>query len=317
MTRYVIIRVHCFLVIGLSALFANSNELGQDGDGEKYPFVAQEVGNSFRHNMCLGLAGAIECLEQGTEVQGVESSVDLAARVYKELTESDNEFVYKSTLLLRNESKVPICSKAALDELGFLIQDEYVNTVKTKLLHEQVDNPDPDTPEGRAVLESRKKYVDLLQQSRNKITSKKELKDLFTVGQEDGLVALAAWGVRFFEKGPPQTIIDKHQLQIDPATGAYPWVPSAHSFLLTYDEEEDQIYVFDSDDPDGKWPVTVEGYGSSLRIRWRIDDHMGNGPSHQSYDNVQLLATFLADLSDIVDGDNSDSTSDPTKTNEP
>jgi len=311
MTPSMSFRVHYFLtfVVAFPILVASSHARAEEGGGEvEYPFVAQKARNSLDRFMCAGLAGGIECLEEGTEVEGVESSEDLAGRLWNELSDSDyedDEFVYYSHLRLRDAATVPVCSKAAMEEIGFLIQEEYSHTVRTKLWQVQVEYPDPNTPEGRVLLETRQKYLDLRDKEQdNQITNEADLKDLCNDEDEDGLVALSGRGQRFFENGPPPKLIDKYKLKIDPLTGKYPAaVPSLHAFLLTYDEVDNLFYVYDSDDPDGKWPVTVQGSGNRFMIHWRIDDHMGNGPSQQMYYDVRPLDQLIRDTRDIVEGD--------------
>ncbi len=228
---------------------------GEEGDAaEKYPFIAQQAGNDPDHYFCAGLAGSIECLEEGMQVEGVESAEDLAGRLWNRLTGLDNEpLVYRRHVRLRDGTEVPVCSKAALEEIGVLVQDEYAHTVKTKLWQEQAGQPDPQTPDGRALLETRQKYLNLLyKKQENQITSRQELRDLLRE-DSDGLVALTGRGRRSFHNGAPRKVAAKRQLKIDPKTGKYPsLVPSNHAFLVVYDEDEKQFYVYDSDDADGK-----------------------------------------------------------------
>jgi hypothetical protein len=273
-------------------------------DEATYRFVAQETSNSFDRYLCVGLAGAIECLEDGISVEGIETSTDMADRLWNKLTGATNEeFVYREYLQLRDGARTPICSKTAIKEIGLLIQEKYEQTVNE--LWQVGVEPDPNTTEGRLLLQKRKNYSD---GCKNKLTSERALKDLLG-GDKDGLMAFSGRGHRYFTHGPPQKLIDKYNLKIDPRTGRYAPVPSWHAFLLTYDQDEGLLYVYDSDDPDRKWLVSVKDNENRFLIEWQIDDHLGNGPSRQSYFEASPLTEWLADVRDIAEGDG-----EPTKT---
>ena len=305
MTASVSSRIHCLLLMAFPFVVSATNSVTRGEEGV-YRFVAQKVPNTLGRYLCVGLAGCIESLEEGTEVEGVEPSRDLADRLWSKLTDSKEKVVYRKHLRLRDGTKVSICSRAAIEELGLLIQERYEQTVNR--LWQVGVKPDPNTTEGRVLLKTRQEYLDCFD---NQVASKQELKNLIN-DDEDGLVALAGRGHRYFESGPPHKLIDKYNLKVDPKTGRYPAVPSRHAFLLTYDQDEDLFYVYDSDDPDRKWLVFVNGNEDRFVIDWQIDDHMGNGPSRQFYFNVRPLARLLADVRDIAEaGDR------PTKLIEP
>lgn len=301
MTWIVFCRVHrwlaCAFACFITLTMAHSRAEEHKGS-QQFRFVAQKAGNSFDHYICLGLAGGIECLEEGTEIEGVESSEKLASRLWKELTHPvDDAFAYCRNLRLRDGTEVPTCSKAAIEEIGNLIQEKFEHTVKTRLWKVGVE-PDPNSPEGRVLLETRQKYVDL--QYRNAVSSDLALKALFK-NDNDGLIALSGWGTRYFVNGPPQRLVDKYHLKIDPKTGKYPAVRSNHAFLVQHNEDDDAFYVYDSDDPDRRWLLVIDGTGDRFVISWQIHDHMGNGPSHQFYYHVKPLDEYLGEIRDIVD----------------
>ena len=147
------------LVFAALLLLASSQLSAED----RYPFVAQHAGNNFDSYICAGLVCGIACLEEGVETEGVEFSQDLARRLWKSATDPVSKrvkFGYFSNLRLRNGATVPICSKVAIEEIGFLVQAEYKKLVDEKLW--QVDVvADSATPEGRAVLKARQEYLDL------------------------------------------------------------------------------------------------------------------------------------------------------------
>ena len=88
-----------------------------------------------------------------------------------------------------------------------------------------------------------------------------------------------------------------------------------------------EFYAYDSDDPDGKWLVTVEGNGicpvrewrihscEGFRIHWRIEDHLGNGPTRQTYCNVRPLKKKLRHIRQLIE-DNLAGAEEDTKANE-
>lgn len=307
--------------LGVSALAGNACSNAGEGESKNaYPFIAQEAGNSPDHYICAGLAGAVECLGEGTEIEGLESSEALAARLWDELAgpDEDGGLKYFTHLGLRDGTEVPVCSKAAIEEIGLLIQEKCESAAK-KIWQKEMSHPDPRTPKGRSLLKNRQEYSELVYGKHlDKITNEDQLRELINE-DEDGVVAVGAWGQRFFYEGVPLNIVERKNLQVDPRTGDYPaTVTSAHSFLITYDENQDQLFVYDSDDPDGKWPMCVEGKGfcpvagrarhqcNGFRITWRIDDHMGHGPTHQTYCNILPLKDFLRRLRSLADGDEDD-----------
>ncbi|MEQ1826516.1 MAG: hypothetical protein ABL921_11250 [Pirellula sp.] len=299
---------HIRLALGvvLQILFASSFSFVPVEEGTKgYSFVSQEAENGIDDKKCFGLASGIECLEEGTEVEGVESSDELASRVWRKLTDSDDhrEFLYRREIKLRNSMIVPVCSKTAIEEIGQLIQEKYKHLVSTQLWQDQID-PDPNTRDGRILLETREKYLEIFDiRHPNKISSEKQLKELFAK-DKDGLVALTASGERIYEKGPPQEVIDRLKLKIDPVTNQYPLaVPSNHAFLLTYIKEKDCFFVYDSNDPRDKWQVTTGGSGDRFNISWRLNDHLGRGPTDQTYYNIRPLDEILRSIKNIVTGD--------------
>ncbi len=298
----VLIRVYACTAIGVLSAIATSVVLAE----QQYPFVAQQAGNRFDSYICAGLACSIESLEEGTAVEGVETAVELVFRLWRHVTDSNTEerkLVYHSSLRLRDGSTVPICSKSAIEEIGFLLQQEYKRLVNDKLWQVGLD-ADPLTPDGSTLLETRQKYLDIIETGQDySITSLDSLKRLFNDSNDkDGLIALSGRGHRFFEKGTPQKVLDDHKLSIEPGSkGRSLWVPSNHAFLITHDKNRDRFFVYDPDDPDGKWPLTADGEGATFRMRWRIDDHMGNGPSHQAYADVRPLGVFLRDIRAIAE----------------
>ena len=92
--------------------------------GTEYVFTGQQACNSRDRNMCFGLASCIECLEDGTEKEGMESSASLAARIWSEFSDpnENREFEYFRQLQLQDNERVPIRSKAALEEVGAKVE---------------------------------------------------------------------------------------------------------------------------------------------------------------------------------------------------
>ena len=286
--------------INLSALIAFSANAQS-----KYEFVVQRAENSFDHYRCAGLAGAIECLEEGVLVEGVESSGVLAGRILTRISRNTDklaQFEYHRDIRLSTGKLAPIRSKTAIEEIGSLVQEMLMKRIDGVL--QNGADLEIGSAKAHALLQTRKKYSELFYVAQT-YTVRSEMSLRKTLSQDkDDLIAFCGTGYRFFESGTPEKV--KGQLKL---RGYYeevnnPWVRSNHAFLLNCVEGEDRLYVYDSDDPKTRWPVTIEGEGRSFRISWRIDDHMGNGPSQQVYYNIQPLEKFVQSVISIVQVDN-------------
>jgi len=153
------IQIRLSLVIAQFAMIACCGKTDDDvGAKSIYPFVGQSAENTSERYICLGLAGSIACLEESTEVEGVESSEDLASRIWSYLTDPkvrDEEFKYHSETQLLNGMVTRSCSKAAIHEIGLLVQKKYGHLRDIRLWVKEVRDPDPLTFEGRVILEKR------------------------------------------------------------------------------------------------------------------------------------------------------------------
>lgn len=295
MTRFLHLLTGTF--IAMAAMFQPAPSCAlADEDAREYPFVRLNCGNQNDRMVCFGLAGLIAGLEEATEIDGETSVEKLAKRIWMNLRDPEEILSYSRYTRLRDGMRVPTCSKSAVRELALLLQAKYEHLVNDELWQTGVE-PDPDTATGRVLLETRQKY---LARYEDRITSKRELKALIE-NDKDGLVALAGRGERRFQDGPPQKLIDKYSLTIDPQTQSYPAVPSHHAFLVTYNKDDDSFYVYDSDDPDRKWEALVHGSGDQFMLDWYIQDHMGNGPSHQTYFDLKPLRHLVSYVGRIVD----------------
>lgn len=273
------------------------------GVTKEYEFAIQGAENGLRRKKCLGLSIGIECLEEGKEVAGVDSSVELANRIWSRFTkpQEQSEFTFRRELTLQNGIKVPICSKSAIEEIGQLIQEKYEHLVSNELWQDSIENPDPNTPEGRRLLEVRQKYLDIFEANRrNRISSAEQLKEA-VVDDKDGLVAISALGVRVFDNASADEEIDEFESSrfdgsIDHPRGR----PSSHAFLLCYVREKDCFFVYDSNAPRKKHPVTLNASGEKFSIAWQLENHLGRGPSYQIYHDVWRLDMVLKELKSIV-----------------
>lgn len=277
----------CTLVVVLTLVLFASPLTCADEENQRvqYPFVKLDVSNQREKNMCLGIAVAISYLEEAMETDDVDISVkELADQIWADLRGSTPSSSYPRFTLLQDGTRVRTCSQVAIRELAILLQEYYEQFVDTELWQVGV-TPDPETDAGRSLLQLRDKYLDCY---RDGITSKDQLRTLIK-NDTDGLVAIAGRGLRSFKNRPPQELIDKYNLTIDPISKAYPAVPSLHAFLVTYDEQDDSFFVYDSDDPDRKWLALDSGSGKYFTLDWYIHDHMGNGPTHQTYHELKPI----------------------------
>lgn len=278
------------LLFGLCTLIqvAPSSTDRSDGSrGRKFPFVEIQAENQRERHICLGLAATVSSLEEGIEFYGEMAVADLADEIWKKLHDPKYDLRYPRVTVLGDRTRVMTCSTAAIQVLAFLIQTRFTQ-MANRLWQGEV-KPDPNTNDGKALLRTRRKYLACYEE---RIIGLQELKSLIK-NDSDGLVAIVGRGVRQFQDFPEHKKAKDNNESENPRAKSFYTSESNHAFLITFDTDDEAFYVFDSDDPDRKWLAYVHNDGENFMLTWSIADHMGNGPSTQTYFQFRPLPDYL------------------------